>query len=412
VTLISGRALDLTGVEGFLCGKILADLGAEVIKVERPGGDPSRDNGPFYHKIRHPEKSLYWFAYNLNKKGITLDIETAEGQQIFKRLVEGADFVIESFPPGYMDGLGLGYADLSAVNPSLVMTSITPFGQRGPYRDYKGSDLTLLAMGGLLSITGYQDRPPLRISVPQSWLLAGSAAAASTTIAHYHRNGTGEGQHVDVSIQASITWALTNAVAHWEMEGINLSRQGSVLSGRFGKIRQRILWPCRDGFVAYVIFGGRLGVSMGNCRLAAWLDEEGIADDFLRGFDWEGYDLAVAVQQEQDRLESYAGKLFLKHTKLELYEEGLKRDIKIFPAYSPKDIMEDPQLRSRDFWVRVAHPELDDTLTYPGPFYRTSRGDIGTPSRPPLIGEHNREVYRQMGMPDEEITRLERAGVI
>jgi benzylsuccinate CoA-transferase BbsE subunit len=399
-------------MQGFLCGKILADLGAEVIKVEKPGGDPSRDHGPFYHNIRDPEKSLYWFAYNLNKKGITLDIETAEGREIFKKLVGRADFVIESFPPGYLDGLGLGYADLSAVSPRIVMTSITPFGQRGPYRDYQGSDLTLLAMGGLLYITGYQDRPPLRISVPQSWLLAGSSAAASSMIAHYYRARTGEGQHVDVSIQASITWALTNVIAHWELEGINLSRQGSVLSGRFGKITQRILWPCRDGFVAYVIFGGSLGVSMGNRRLAAWLDEEGIADDFLREFDWEGYDLAVAVQEEQDRLEAYAGKLFLRHTKRELYEEGLKRDIKIFPAYSPKDIMADPQLRSRDFWVRVAHPELDDTLTYPGPFYRTSRGDHGAPSRPPLIGEHNREVYTQIGISNEELARLKHDGVI
>ncbi|OGO42906.1 MAG: hypothetical protein A2Z05_04220 [Chloroflexi bacterium RBG_16_60_22] len=412
MALLSGRVLDLTGVEGFLCGKVLADLGAEVIKVERPGGDPSRRQGPFYHDIPHPEKSLYWFAYNLNKKGITLDIETGEGKDIFKKLVAGADFVIESFPAGYLDGLGLGYPALSAVNPSVVMTSITPFGQRGPYRDYKGSDITLLAMGGLLYITGYPDRPPLRVSVPQSWLLAGSSAAASTMIAHYHRSCTGEGQHVDVSIQASITWALTNAVAHWELEGINLSRRGSVLSGRFGRNIQRILWPCRDGFVAYVIFGGRLGVSMGNCQLAAWLDEEGIADDFLREFDWESYDLAVAVQEEQDRLEAYAGQLFLKHNKLELYGEGLKRGIKIFPAYSPKDVMADPQLKSREFWVKVAHPELADTLTYPGAFYRTAEPDTVKPRRPPLIGEHNREIYRQLGISDREIVRLNQVGVI
>src|SRR5512136_568585 len=135
------RVLDLTDEKGFLCGKILADLGAEVIKIEKPGGDCARNIQPFYHNIPHPEKSLYWFAYNTNKKSITLDIESADGKEIFRMLVKGSDFVIESFPVGYLAGLGLGYSDLSQINPSIVMTSITPFGQQGPYRDYKASDL-------------------------------------------------------------------------------------------------------------------------------------------------------------------------------------------------------------------------------------------------------------------------------
>jgi crotonobetainyl-CoA:carnitine CoA-transferase CaiB-like acyl-CoA transferase len=412
LTLLSGRVLDLTGEEGFLCGRILADLGAEVIKVEKPGGDDARNIQPFYHGIPHPEKSLYWFAHNLNKKGITLDIATADGREIFKRLVSGADFVIESFPVGYMDGLGLGYPTLKSINPSIILTSITPFGQQGPYQDYKASDITSLAMGGLLYITGYQDRPPLRISFPQASLLGASSAASATMVAHHHRQNTGEGQHVDVSIQASVTWVITNTIAHWELDRINLSRQGSVLSSRFGNNNQRIIWRCQDGFVAYVIFGGRLGVSMGNCQLAGWMEEEGIADDFLKNFEWENYDLAVATQEMQNRLESYAEKLFLRYTKLQLYEEGLKRDIKIFPVYSPKDLLRDPQLQSRDFWVQVAHPELNETLTYPGTFFRTSEQTAQTPLKPPLIGEHNQEIYRQLGISGEEMIRLKQAGVI
>jgi len=135
------RVLDLTDEKGLLCGKLLGDLGADVIKVERPGGDPARNIGPFYHDETDPEKSLFWFAFNTSKRGIALDIETADGQEVFKRLVQSADSVIESFPPGYMDRLGLGYPALEKVNPGVIMVSITPFGQTGPYKDYKTCDI-------------------------------------------------------------------------------------------------------------------------------------------------------------------------------------------------------------------------------------------------------------------------------
>lgn len=407
------RVLDLTDERGFLCGKILADLGADVIKVEQPGGDRSRNLEPFYHNIPHPERSLYWFAFNLNKRSITLNLATADGKQIFKRLVQTADFVIESFPAGYMKKLGLDYSALKAVKPSVVMTSITPFGQRGPYKNYKASDITLVAMGGLLYITGYPDRPPVRISFPQSWLLAGSSAASATMTAHYNRQITGEGQHVDVPIQASIVWAITNTIPLWELNGVNLKRQGSVLSGRFGdSATQRIIWPCQNGFIAYVIFGGRLGISMGNPQLAKWIDEEGLADDFLRDFDWASYDLAVATKETQSRLETYAERLFLKHTKLELYQEGLKRSIKIFPVYSPKDIVKDPQFQSRNFWIKLEHPELNESITYPGAFFKSSEVDSNILRRPPLIGEHNQEVYQELGISTAELTQLKQANII
>jgi crotonobetainyl-CoA:carnitine CoA-transferase CaiB-like acyl-CoA transferase len=407
------RVLDLTDEKGFLCGKILADLGADVIKVEKPGGDHARNIEPFYHNIPHPEKSLYWFAFNLNKRSITLNLETADGKDIFKRLVQTADFVVESFPVGHMKRLGLDYSVLRTVNPSIVMTSITPFGQKGPYKNYKASDITLVAMGGLLYITGYPDRCPVRISFPQSWLLAGSSAASATMTAHYYRQVTGIGQHVDVPIQASIVWAITNTIPLWELNRVNLTRQGSVLSGRFGKsATQRIIWPCKDGFVAYVIFGGRLGISMGNHQLTEWIDQEGLADDFIRNFDWESYDLAVAKKETQGQLEAYAERLFLRHTKLEIYQEGLKRNIKIFPVYSPKDILKDPQFRSRDFWIQLEHPELNETITYPGAFFKSSEVSTKTQRKPPLIGEHNQEVYQELGISMAELAQLKQAKVI
>ena len=188
------RVLDLTDEKGFLCGKLLGDLGADVIKVERPGGDPARSIGPFYHDEADPEKSLFWFAFNTSKRGITLDIETAEGQEVFKRLVESADFVIESFPPGYMDQLGLGYSALEEVNPGIIMVSITPFGQTGPYKDYKAPDIVAWAMGGSMYPFGNADRPPVRISHhSQAYLHASGEAAVGAMLALYYRSITGEG---------------------------------------------------------------------------------------------------------------------------------------------------------------------------------------------------------------------------
>jgi crotonobetainyl-CoA:carnitine CoA-transferase CaiB-like acyl-CoA transferase len=195
------RVLDLTNQNGYLCGKMLGDMGADVIKIESPRGDSGRKTGPFYQQIPDQEKSLYWFAYNLNKRGITLDIETTDGRQILSRLIKKADFIIESFDPGYMDSLGLSWEKIHEINPRIVMTSITPFGQTGPYKDFKGSDLVVMAMSGLMYITGNPDSAPLRISFPQAFLLASAHAAASSMIAHYYRETSGEGQHVDVSAQ-------------------------------------------------------------------------------------------------------------------------------------------------------------------------------------------------------------------
>jgi len=220
------RALDLTDEKGFLCGKILADLGVDVIKVERPGGDPSRRRGPFWRDIPDPEKSLYWFSYNSNKKGITLDIETADGREILKELLKTSDFVLDSFPPGYMAGMGIGYADLKEINQRLIHTSITPFGQDGPYKDFQASDIIIMGMSGMLYLTGDADRPPLNMSLPQSHLLAGADGAVGSLVAYYHREKTGNGQHVDVSMQQSTAWFLANTIPYWEMSGTNLMRVG------------------------------------------------------------------------------------------------------------------------------------------------------------------------------------------
>ena len=177
------RVLDLTDEKAFICGRALSDFGAEVIKIEKPGGDPARRKGPFFEDDPDPEKNLTWFAFNSNKRGITLDIATSEGREIFLRLVKTADVVLESFPVGYLDTLGLGYEDLSIINPAIILTSVSGFGQEGPYRNYKDPDIVVRALGGLISTVGYEDRPPLGVSYEHTHYLGAMNGAVGTMIA-------------------------------------------------------------------------------------------------------------------------------------------------------------------------------------------------------------------------------------
>jgi benzylsuccinate CoA-transferase BbsE subunit len=406
------RVLDVTDHKGFFCGKILADLGADVIKIEKPGGDPARHLGPFYGNAPDPEKNLHWFAYNLNKRSITLDIETAGGKTLFKRLVQRSHFVIESYPAGYLDDIGLGYTALSAINPRIVVTSITPFGHTGSYKDYKGSDIVCMAMGGLAYITGNAQDSPLRVSFPQSYLLASAEAAAATMIAHYYRETTGQGQHVDVSIQASVAGKLANAIPTWELSHSVLKREGSYMFGRGAKLRIRLLWPCKDGYVTFVLLGGKLGAKS-NEVVARWIIEEGMAPDFFKKIDWPSLDMAKQTQEDQERLEGVVARFFAKYTKEEIYRRANREGVLLCPQSSCKDILENTQLRSRDFWVNVEHPELGASINYPGPFLKASRTPPVIRRRAPLIGEHNDEVYKgELGLSEQELGTMRQDGVI
>ena len=406
------RVLDLTDHKGFFCGKILGDLGADVVKIEKPGGDPARHLGPFYGNTPDPEKNLHWFAYNLNKRGITLDIETPGGKTLFTRLVRSSHFVIESYPVGTMDRIGLSYSAVSAVNPRIVVTSITPFGHTGSYKDYKGSDIVCMAMGGLAYITGNAEESPLRPSFPQSYLLASAEAAAATMIAHYHRETTGQGQHVDVSIQASVAGKLANAVPTWELSHTVLKREGSFMFGRGAKLRMRLLWPCKDGYVTFALMGGKLGAKS-NEVVARWIIEEGMAPDFFKKIDWPSLDMAKQTQEEQERLEGVVARFFAKYTKEEIYRRANKEGVLLCPQSSCKDILENTQLQSRDFWVKVEHPELGASINYPGPFLKATRTPPAIRQRAPLVGEHNDQIYRgELGLSEKELGTLRRDGVI
>ena len=264
-SLLSGelRVLDLCEGKGHLCGKILGDLGADVIQIEKPGGDPARHTGPFYGNHPDPEKSLWWFAFNMHKRGITLDIEAAEDRDLFKHLVRDADFVIESFEPGYMEKIGLGYSELERINPRVILVSVNAFGQTGPYARFKAPDIVLMSMGGQAFMAGDADRPPVQISFPHAWQLAALHACVGALNAHYYREKSGEGQHVDSSGQAGVAWTNLNANVTWDMHQIDTSRGGTARpikrfndDGSITEIFNQTVYPCKDGYVFCFFIGG------------------------------------------------------------------------------------------------------------------------------------------------------------
>lgn len=406
------KILDLTDDKGMLCGRMLADIGADVIKIEKPGGDPSRRIGPFYHNMPNPEKSLYWFAYNLNKRGITLDIETGDGKELFKKLVVRADVVVESFPVGYMEKLGLDYPELSSINPRISMASISPFGQTGPYKNFKASDIVGMAMGGYVYLCGDTDRPPIRIGFPQAYLHAASEAAAAIMVAIYHRESSGKGQYIDVSMQQSVVMTTVQAVPFWLLDHTNLERSGAFRVGLTAHTRSRQTWPCKDGAVNFIIYGGVAGAPR-NTNLQKWMIEENMAPDFFQKIDFYTWDIFNITQEEMDALEEPIYKFILSHTKDELLREGGKRQIPIVPVSSPGDVVNSAQLKARDFWMDVEHPELGEKIKYPGFAIKFSKTPCQLRCRAPLIGEHNVEIYHnELGLSTEDLVSLAQSKVI
>jgi crotonobetainyl-CoA:carnitine CoA-transferase CaiB-like acyl-CoA transferase len=405
------KALDLTDDKGFLCGKILADLGVNVIKVERPGGDPSRLIGGFWGGTPDPEKSLYWFAYNSNKKGITLNIATAKGGEIFKKLVKTTDFVIESFPPDYLDKLGIGYAYFSKTDKKLIWASITPFGPEEPYRNFKDSDIVVMGMSGTLYQTGESDGPPVHISMPQACLHAGADAAVGCMVAYYHREMTGEGQHVDVSMQQSAAWFQANAVPTYELNGAILKRAGAFRAGMSRNVGQRQVWQCRDGYVFFNVIGGRTGAKTLSA-LVAWMDEENLATDYLLNMDWDTFDMFTVSQEVMDKISKPVGEFFLRHTSKELLKGAVPRGVSIGPLSGMQDLLDDECLKERKFWTKIEHPELGTSITYPREFIRSSEADYPVSCRAPLIGEHNEEVYQEIGLSQQKLAALQKKGII
>ncbi|MDP2918856.1 MAG: CoA transferase [Dehalococcoidia bacterium] len=390
------RVLDLTDEKGFLCGKILGDLGADVIKIEPPGGDPGRRQGPFYGNRPDPESSLHWWAYNTSKRGITLDITSEQGRRIFLELVRKSDLVVESFTPGYLENIGLGYEKLNALNPSLVVVSITGFGQSGPYASFKAPDIVVQAMAGYINLVGETDRPPLRISIPQAYLHASNDAAAAALIALYHRERTGEGQWVDISAQECVVWETFSNHQYWFFQKIVVWRADAGTGLTPGMTRtQGQFMECKDGYVLYNLVTGQQGHH--TRAVLKWMGEEGMHDEVLNAYNWEQGRIGQQLTKEdrerlrdeilamKDRLRPF----FMTKTKRELFDEALARGFMLAPVCMTPDLLSEEHFQVRKFWQAVSQPQANARLLHPGAPFQMEHKQYRIRRRAPMIGEHN-----------------------
>ena len=408
------RVLDLTTERGWMSGKILADLGAQVLKVEPVGGDPGRHRGPFYQDRADPEHSLRWWFLNRGKRSITLNLETEDGRALFRRLLSQTDLLLESFAPGHLARLGIDHAQLMAEHPRLVWTSITPFGQLGPHARFQGPDLILTALCGSIFLTGDPDRAPVRVSVPQADLHGAAEGALNSLFALYHVSGGGSGQHVDVAAQLSATRALMNATPFPKLENKNLVRQG--IWAESGGFKRRAIYGCKDGHVCIMLTGGVLGAQTIGALLE-WAAADMTVPAILLDTDWKALDFGALIRNPEKAelftlLSDFLLEFFMLHDKATLYAGALQRRVLLAPIGTVKDISADEQLIAREFFQQVEHPGIGE-VRYPGPWAKLSQTPLPALSRAPTIGEHNEEVYcGRLGLDRQQLVRLAGAGVL
>lgn len=399
------RVLDMAGPLGMYCTKILGLMGADVVKVEPPGGDPTRKTAPFYEDVPNDDRSLPWFYLNTDKRSITLNIETASGKWLLERLVNRFDILVETFSPDYLSSHNLGYQHLSAINPALIHAAITPYGQSGPYAGYKGSDLTGQAMGGLIYPTGWPDTPPLQWPGWQANYLASMHALPGILIALLDRDSCGEGQFIDVSMHESIPFALQNigsAMYHGAKQVVG--RQGS--NPRVGAYPTEPgcgIFACKDGYV-YVSWQDRSWRA-----LVAWMEEYGSAGE-LNDPKWT---------DKQERSKHYAvidkavAEFVSQLTKHELVSRAQDLRMWFLPVNTMTDVANDTHLRAVGFYAPVSVPAWGTIIDVPGAPWREMGQEGPRPQRAPGPGEHNMEIYRdELGLNVDEIVALAAGGVI
>lgn len=318
---------------------MLADLGARVVKVEPPGGDPARVD------------RYAWLAFNTGKESLELDLH--RDREELRRRINEADFLITTYTPAELGRHELRWEDVSALNPSLVMTSITPYGLNAPDPEAPASDLEIMAAGGPISLAGDPDRPPVRVTLPQAASWTGVQAAGGTLIAHHHRRRTGRGQLVDVSAQACMLPILVQAPLWWSMLGQVPRRQGPYLAGRnVHGARTRNIWRCHDGYLTFAFYGGGAG-RHSNRELVAWMASCEMAPDWLREMDWNTFDPVTAQPELLDRLETAVVPFFASMTKAEFEAGCIDRRILGYAVATAAEIAADPQLADRGAWREV-----------------------------------------------------------
>lgn len=402
------RILDLCDERGLLCGRMLSDLGADVVRVEPPGGSPVRSRGARLDHGGDPELSVDWLAYAAGSRGITLDPSRPRGREILDRLCERADLLVETLDPEALRAARLDWPTLSARHPRLVVCSITPFGRSGPFASLRGSDLTVTAMGGNVALTGDADRAPLRCSMPSSHYHGAAEAATGSLVALFARETTGRGQHVDVSLQACVVSTIMTGASQWRLDRRERPRSGALYV--VGSTRQREVWPCRDGFVSYGLRGGPARAP-GLAAMALWMEESGVEAPAWRR-DWATYDHADLSQVEVDALAEPLQRFFSTRTMRELFEGSIARRIMLAPVNDSREIAASGQLASREFFADVADPGRGLSWRLPARFARATDADMDVRGPAPRIGEHNADVYGEIGLGPGELRELAREGVV
>ncbi|MBV8086037.1 MAG: CoA transferase [Chloroflexi bacterium] len=366
--LLTGfRALDLTDRKGWACGLILAALGVEVLKVEPPSGDAGRAD------------RLEWLAFNRCKKSITIDLATE--RQRFDELVRASDFVLESCTPGDQAARGLGYEQLHELNPSIIVTSISHFGQAGPRARWKGSDLVDVALSGVLENTGQPDRPPVKEALESTYFYGGVAAALGTVLAHFRRQETGRGQHVDLSLQEATASKCGINQLIWEFDHRLLQR--SAPRNQYGASAVRGTWRCKDGYLRWSLQGGK-GNAPANRALSSWMDEDRMPNPLHEIEDWDALDMTSLPLDALERYEAAIGGFFLRRTREELRTEGLGRDIHAAVIQDAPEVLANEHLRFRSFFQWLA-----DGVEAPRHFFLASETENFLLSAAPAVGADN-----------------------
>jgi CoA:oxalate CoA-transferase len=389
------RVIDLSqGVSGPYCTKLLAELGAEVIKIEPLGGDDSRTCGPFPNDVAHPEKSALFLDLNRGKQSVTLDILQPAGRRLLRDLVSTADLLVESMRPGEMASLGVGYEQLAQIRPPVVYVAVTDFGQTGPYRDYRGGEMVEQALSGLMSITGQPDREPLKTGGLIAEHVAGQTAFIGAMGALLFAEETGEGQFVDIS-------ALDSNIAIAEFNHVLFSYAGEV-DIRKGNRHANHPWgiyPCLDGWVGIIGGPPRAWPQMAN------VIDERLADKRFATMHQRTQPLA------RDEIDAIVLPWLLEHGKVQIYQEGQAHGLAFSYVATPEDLLASGQLRAREYFVQLDHP-LAGKLPYAGAPFILSETPLHT-RRAPLLGEHSESIYRDLlGLSKEDLALFRERRVI
>jgi crotonobetainyl-CoA:carnitine CoA-transferase CaiB-like acyl-CoA transferase len=386
--------LDLSSDMGAFCGKFLRDLGMDVIKIEPPGGDAGRGQTPFARDNEDREWSLRFAYLNAGKRSVTLDIARERGRALLLDLVARSDIVLESFEPGYLTALRLGYEELLARRSDLVLVALTGFGQEGPYAHFKMADIVGTAMGGLLYISGDPTMEPCNPPETQSYYYGSLFAAYGAVLALWQRETRGIGAYIDASVQASM--ALHEHVA------FNYSAEGRVMK-RAGSQHQHNapanLFRCKNGYIALFVTQNHWPM-----LLKLWKDHAPELDDPK----WINSNLRRAhADYINAEVTSFTSR-FLKEDLAELFQQ---HGIPGLPVNSPSDFMKDPHIQARGFFTTIQHPGFGPAMQPGTPFLVDGERPVTAPA--PLIGQHNDEIFRgELGLHEREIERLATEGII